>query len=649
MGDARPLESGARVTERTGGAVEQIEVMAPCVGVRSEKRSLLQALDATLERTLEAGIVALLVVMVLVAFVQVVLRYVFNNPLSWSEEVARWSFVWMTFVGAALGVKRNSHVRIDNLELALPPAGKKLLGLVRSFVMSLVSVALLFSGWALVQDSILVSTALQWSLKLFFLSIPVGAGLMLLYIVGGRVLGERDLLSGPVVVLLAGVVYYLTLDAKVVPLPEISPAETLVVVLLVMLVLGVPIAFSVALAGLLAMAEKGSLPLLTFPQFLAGGVDSFPLLAVPFFILAGELMNIGGITERIYSFAGSLVGHYRGGLAQVNVVTSTFIAGLSGSATADAASDSKMLVPVMVKHGYGRAFSCAITAASATIAPIIPPSIGLVIYGATANVSIGRLFLGGYVPGLLMTAGLMLAVYMVSRRRGYGAGRQRATVGEVLREMRGAVLALLMPLIIVGGIRFGVFTPTEAASVAVVYAALVIVLVYRQVTVAEFARGLADSALGTATVMLIIAAASPFAWMVVSEQIPQKVVQAAMSLTTNPAVIFMLINVLLLILGCFMEGISIMLILIPILMPIIKAVGIDPVHFGLVMVVNIGIGALTPPFGMLVFVTSSITGERVMNVFKEVLPFIAALIVVLLLITYVPELVLFIPNLLMGN
>jgi C4-dicarboxylate transporter DctM subunit len=413
--------------------------------------------------------------------------------------------------------------------------------------------------------------------------------------------------------------------------------------------LGMPIAFALLVCGVALMWHLDMFDSQILAQNLVNGADNFPLLAVPFFILAGELMNIGGITERIYGFAGALVGHYRGGLAQVNVVTSTFIAGLSGSATADCASDSKMLVPVMVKHGYGRAFSCAITAASATIAPIIPPSIGLVIYGATANVSIGRLFLGGYIPGLLMTGALMLAVYLISRRRGYGAGRQPASWGEALHEMGRAALALLMPLIIVVGIRFGVFTPTEAAAVAVVYALFVIVLVYRHVSAAEFLRGLIDSAQGTAAVMFIIAVASPFAWMVVSERIPQRIVAAALELTTNPVLILLMINVLLLILGCFMEGISIMLILIPILMPVIKAVGIDPVHFGLVMVVNIGIGALTPPFGMLVFVTSAITGERVMNVFKEMLPFLLALLAVLMLISYFPDLVMFVPNLLMGD
>ena len=448
------------------------EALAP----RAERRRFSGAVDRVLETTLEAAIAALLVAMVVLAFVQVVLRFVFNDPLSWSEEVARWCFVWMTFLGAALGVKRNAHVAIDNLVLALPPAGQKALRLLGSFVVAVVSSALVVHGWALVQDSILTSAALQWPFKYLFLSMPVGGALMLVYVAGRRVLGERDWVSGPGVVALAALVYHLAFSAKVVPLPPISPGVTLVAVLLLMLVLGVPIAFSVGLAALLAMAVKGTIPLLTFPQFMTGGVDSFPLLAVPFFILAGELMNVGGITERIYRFAGSLVGHFRGGLAQVNVVTSTFIAGLSGSATADAAADSKMLVPVMVQHGYGRAFACSITAASATIAPIIPPSIGLVIYGATANVSIGRLFLGGYVPGLLMTGALMLTVYLISRKRGYGAGR-RASAGEALQALRGAVLAILMPFIIVGGIRFGIFTPTEAASVAVVYAAVVIVLV----------------------------------------------------------------------------------------------------------------------------------------------------------------------------
>ncbi|MBI4013148.1 MAG: TRAP transporter large permease subunit [Candidatus Rokubacteria bacterium] len=629
--------------------MQQTETLAPDGGLKSEGRTLIRALDSMLERVLELAITALLVVMVVVAFAQVVLRYAFGAPLSWNEEVARWCFVWMTFLGAALGVKRGAHVSIDNLLVALPPLGQKALSLIGNYLTATVCIALVIPGWGMVQESMLSSTALQWPLKYFFLSIPVGGALMLLYVASRRALGENDRVSGPLVVALAGIVYYLVFVARAVPLPQAEPTVVLVSVLALMLATGVPIAFSVGLAGLLAMSMKPNLSLTTFPQFAAGGVDSFPLLAVPFFILAGELMNIGGITERIYGFAGALVGHYRGGLAQVNVVTSTLIAGLSGSATADCASDSKMLVPVMVKHGYGRAFSCAITAASATIAPIIPPSIGLVIYGATANVSIGRLFLGGYIPGFLMTGALMLAVYLISRRRGYGAGRRRATLREVLREMASAALALLMPLIIVVGIRFGIFTPTEAAAVAVVYATLIIVLVYRHVTAGEFLRGLIDSAQGTAAVMLIIAVASPFAWMVVSEQIPQRIVAAALGLTTNPTLILLMINLLLVVLGCFMEGISIMLILIPILMPVIKTVGIDPVHFGLVMVVNIGIGALTPPFGMLVFVTCAITGERVMNVFREMLPFIAALIAVLLMISYWPALVLLVPNALMGH
>ena len=630
--------------------MEGTDTLAQEAGIaNTQARTAAGLFDRLLERFLELSITVLMAVMVVVAFVQVVLRYVFNDPLAWNEEVARWCFVWMTFLGAALAVKRNAHVRIDNLLLAFPPLGQKALLLLSNYVSSVVCFVLLLNGWQLVQASILTSTALQWDLKYFFVSLPVGAALMLFYIASRRVLSEGDRVSGPLVVLLAGVTSYLAFVTRTLPMPTADATLVLVGVLAIALVAGVPIAFSVGLAGLLAMSTKPNLSMATFPQFAAGGVDSFPLLAVPFFILAGELMNIGGITERIYGFAGALVGHYRGGLAQVNVVTSTLIAGLSGSATADCASDSKMLVPVMVKHGYGRAFSCAITAASATIAPIIPPSIGLVIYGATANVSIGRLFLGGYVPGLLMTGALMIAVYLVSRQRGYSAGRQRGSAMEVLKEARDAVLALLMPLIIVGGIRFGIFTPTEAAAVAVVYAAVVIVFVYRHITISAFVGGLANAALGTAAVMLIIAVASPFAWMVVSEQIPQKVVQAALGLTTNPVLILLMINILLLVLGCFMEGISIMLILIPILMPVVKTVGIDPVHFGLVMVVNIGIGALTPPFGMLVFVTSAITGERVTNVFKEMLPFLAALLAVLALISYWPDLVLFVPNLLMGE
>lgn len=417
-----------------------------------------------------------------------------------------------------------------------------------------------------------------------------------------------------------------------------------------LLAIGVPIAFTLGLASAIFYLWAPGISPAFLVQRMVASTESFPLLAVPFFIFAGAVMTRGGISHRILGLADALVGHRVGGLAQVNVLNSVFIGGMSGSGNADAAIDAKTLVPVMVQKGYSKPFAAAVTAASGVIAPIIPPGIGLLIYGFIADVSVGRLFIGGVVPGLLLALGLMIAVHVVSTRRGYGRQRpHRAPLREIVRHARQAAWALFLPVLILGGLRGGVFTPTEAGAVAAVYAVLIGTLVYREVSVRDLWPIVGESLAATAVVMLILGAANALMWALTWERVPVKMAQALFAISDNPYVLLLLVNVLLLILGCLMEGTALLIILTPILAPVFFKLGVDPVHFGLVIVLNLTIGAVTPPVGTILYTVCAIVGVSVEELTRELGPFLLALVVVLFVVTYVPATVLWLPNLMMGK
>jgi len=422
----------------------------------------------------------------------------------------------------------------------------------------------------------------------------------------------------------------------------------LIVTLLALFVLNMPVAFALAGASLVFMLfSGGGMSLEVLPQKMASGADSFPLLAVPFFVLAGALMNTGGITHRLVRFANVLVGHIRGGLAHVVVVTNMIMAGISGSALADAVGTGAILIPAMQRSGYSTPFAAAITGAAGTIGPIIPPSIPFVIVGSITGVSIGRLFLGGAVPGILMGLYLMVFAYCIARRRNYPRG-ERTTVREVVRAFWEASLAIIMPVIILGGILAGVCTPTEAAVVASVYALVVGAFVYRELKWADLPKILVDTVLATASLLLIISAASPFAVILTWQGAAKLLTDTLLSVTRNPLVMLMGINLVLLILGCFMEGLSLIIILVPIMLPLVQALGVDPVHFCVIFVLNTTIGTLTPPFGVIMFAVVALAKTTIAAFSREGWPFITALILALLTITVFPPFVTWLPNLLMG-
>jgi len=420
------------------------------------------------------------------------------------------------------------------------------------------------------------------------------------------------------------------------------------IVLICLFAIGVPISISMGLAAFTGLLLSGNIPIEVTAQRFVTGVDSFPLLAVPFFMLAGGLMNTGGITDRLVRFANALVGRFTGGLGHVVVVTNMIMAGMSGSAVADCSATGSVLIPAMVRARFGAVFSAAVTASASTIGPIIPPSIPFVVFGVMASVSIGRLFLGGAVPGILMGVYLMLVVYILSKKRGYARGERVSTRG-IWAAFKSAIPALFLPILIAWGIVGGAVTPTEAAVLAVLYALVLGLFVYKELTLSTMIKALGDAALTTGAVMFIVAAASLLAWMMTREQAGPALMSWVTSVTRDKNVVLLVLNIILLILGCFFETLSLMILLVPVLMPLITSLGIDPVHFGVVFVLNLMIGLITPPVGMAMFIACAIAKIRVVDFAREIPIFVAALILVLLLITYVPWLVLFLPNLLMGK
>lgn len=419
------------------------------------------------------------------------------------------------------------------------------------------------------------------------------------------------------------------------------------IVFATLLFIGAPIGFTLGITALLCLLRLDNPVLLKLiPQRFFAGIDSFPLMAMPFFMLAGDIMNQSGITERLVGFTNTLVGHLRGGLAHVNILASVFFAGITGSAVADTAALGSILIPAMSEAGYSTPFSAAVTAASSVIGPIIPPSIIMVLYGSIMGVSIAGLFAAGVVPGLLFGLALMIPAGIISKKRDYPIGDKRATLGEIWSSFKESFLALIMPVLILGGILGGVFTPTEAAAVAVFYACLVGFFVFKTLKVQDLPRMLLHTSSVMGMIFLIMASASILGWLLASERIPELVSQLVLSISTNPHVVMLLINFFLLFVGMFMDIGAALVILAPILAPLAMSVGVNPLHFGVIMTINLNIGLITPPLGACLFVACGISRLSLEDVVPDLWPFILSEVAILFLITYVPIIPMFLPKLL---
>jgi tripartite ATP-independent transporter DctM subunit len=419
--------------------------------------------------------------------------------------------------------------------------------------------------------------------------------------------------------------------------------------MIILFILGIPVGYSLGIAGMLAylneLGARVNIPMLS--QRMQYGVNNFLLLAIPLFILAAKLMNTAGITTRLFNFARCLVGFLPGGLGHANTVASLVFAGMSGAAVADAAGLGQVELKAMKDEGYDTEFSVAITAASSTIGPIFPPSIPMVIYALVAEESVGKLFLGGVVPGLVMTVALMLMVAYYAHQRGYPR-TPFPGLRKILYVASKAVLPILTPIILLGGIWSGVFTPTEAAAVAVAYALVLGVIVYKELHPRDLGKIFMETAKETAAIGIIICAANFFGWLLLRTGLTNKVATGITQLTTDPVIFLILVNLFLLIVGCFMETVVAILIVTPMLMPVVLKLGIDPIHFGVVLVLNLMIGLLTPPFGVVLFVMAGISDVPFERVVRATLPFLIPLLAVLALITFFPPIVTWLPKLVMG-
>ncbi|AZO96375.1 TRAP transporter large permease [Halocella sp. SP3-1] len=420
---------------------------------------------------------------------------------------------------------------------------------------------------------------------------------------------------------------------------------TLIIAFFITLVFGFPIAYVIGFSTLVYTLVTGTLPDTLIPQRLFVGTDKFVLLAVPFFMLAGELMNASQATKKLVNLANAIVGHLRGGLAQVNIFVSMLFAGVTGAGTADTAAIGSLLIPAMVDEDYTPEYSAAVTAASSVIGPIIPPSVSAVIFGVSAQVSVGAILLAGAIPGLLLGLGQMAVVNYHARKYNFPKG-EKSTLPEIGKAFKDALPPLLIPLVIIGGIVSGYFTPTEAAAIAVLVA-LVLGFVYKTIKLKDLSKLLLNTAITSGSVMIIVGLASSFGWVLTIERIPHLVTTYLTTISQNPYLILILINILLLFVGTFMETTASIIIMTPILLPVVQQMGIDPIHFGAIMIVNLGIGLATPPLGLCLFIASTISKASLEDITKAIIGFLLVSSAVLLLITYYEPISMYLPNLLL--
>lgn len=417
-------------------------------------------------------------------------------------------------------------------------------------------------------------------------------------------------------------------------------------VLILLVIIGVAVPYSIGITSLVVVIlERGvaNIPYGIFAQRMISSLNNFLLLVIPFFILAGKIMNVSTVTDRIFDFAAKLVGFLPGGLGHANIVASMMFAGKSGSAVADASGLGTIEIKAMTERGYDLEFSAAITAASSTLGPVIPPSIPLIMFGSVAGVSIGALFLAGIIPGVLMAIALMITVHIYAKKRNYPK-ENLPTFGEFLSGFKVAFFALLTPIIVIGGIVSGIFTPTEAGAVATMYA-LVLMIFYRKFTFKEISRILVETLRESSTILFIVAISGIYGWLLARGNIPAILAENVLAISVNPLIVMLLLNSLLLVLGMFMETITAILIVTPIAMPLILYVGIDPVHFGVVMVLNLMIGLLTPPIGMCLFTVARVGNIPLDKLIKATMPFYIPLVLSLLILIIFPQIVTFLPSL----
>ncbi len=556
----------------------------------------------------------------------------------WTEELARYLFIWISYLAVSIAILNRSAIRIDVIYKMLPERYQKISWIVVNLC-TLALVALFFyMGTNHVGMQIITpqtTPALQISYFIPYLILPIGFGLMSIRVLQDlwwqtRQMPWHDSLIGLALTLLVFLPVLIT---------DTWPATPLLFSYFVLfLLIGVPIAFSLGLATVGTVMGAGTLPIDYLAQIAFTSIDSFPILAIPFFIAAGAFMGAGGLSKRLLAVGDELVGALPGGMALATIVTCMFFASISGSGPATVAAVGAITIPAMIARGYDKYFSAAVVAAAGAIGVIIPPSNPFVVYGIAAEASIGKLFIAGIVPGMLMGLALMAVAFIVSKKKGWKGEERVRTAGSMLRALWSAKWALLVPVIVLGGIYGGLMTPTESAAVAALYGLLAGMFIHREMNLKSLWDATLESTATSSIIILLIAMASIFGNIMTIERIPEIIAETILSVTSEKIIILLLINVFLLGVGLFMEALAAIVILTPILLPLVTAVGVDPIHFGIIMVVNLAIGFITPPVGVNLFVASSIARVPIGLVAHAALPFLFVMLVMLMLITYIPTL-----------
>ncbi|MDO4767384.1 MAG: TRAP transporter large permease subunit [Pseudomonadota bacterium] len=614
------------------------------VNIRNELQNILGRINQDFESIFLVS--GLLSIIFFITF-QTAYRYIVTHFVQtagaavWTEELSRYVFIWITYLALSVAIKKRSSIRIDIVYDRLPPRWRNASWIVVDVFFLMLTLTICWTGWAQIERLMEFpqrTTALRISFIIPYLVLPLGFGLMSIRLLQdlaaqARVCGIRDTLLSLIAV--AVVV------SPVVLMEYIDPLPALFGYFAVLCILGVPIAISLGLSTLATVICAETLPVEYLAQTAFTSIDSFPIMAIPFFIAAGVFMGAGGLSQRLLALADEMLGGLYGGMALVTVATCMFFGAISGSGPATVAAIGALTVPAMIERGYDKFFAGALVAAAGAIGVMIPPSNPFVVYGISAQVSIGDLFLGGIVPGILTGLVLMGYAYIHSRTRGWhGEARPRSLVSFV-RAVWNAKWALMVPVIVLGGIYGGLMTPTEAAAVAAFYGLFVGVFVYRELDARGLCRCCVEAAETSATIIVLMAMATLFGNIMTLEDVPGSIARAILSVTESKLFILLLINILLLLVGVFMEALAAIVILSPILLPVVTQVGVSPLHFGIIMVVNLAIGFITPPVGVNLFVASGISKANLARLSRAAIPMMALMILVLLLITYVPEIPLF--------
>ncbi len=608
---------------------------------KSSKPSLLTYINENLEKPfMIIGLTGSILLIVYQSLGRYVFAKFFPNmhiPI-WTEELARFLFIWATYAAIPLTIRLRNNIRVDIIYDKLPPKVQGITWIIVDLAFMLLATCILFTSLEYLEKQWLFqqyTPALRIPYYIPYSILPLAFGLMTIRLLQDIVMQFKE--SGIKASLIA-ICAFILLCLPAYVLQDTSVVSLLFGYFLILLLLGVPIAICLGLATLATIIGLDSLPILYIAQIPFTSIDSLPIMAIPFFITAGILMAAGGLSKRLLDLADYILGDLPGGIALVSIGASMFFAAISGSGPATVAAIGMITIPAMIERGYDKFFAGAVVAAAGAIGVMIPPSNPFVVYGITANQSIGNLFLGGIVPGILTGVSLMIFTYFYSKKKGWVGIEKEKSFLKFCKIFWDAKWALLVPVIVLGGIYGGIMTPTEAAAVSALYGFVAGMFIYRELTLKKLWFYLIDSASSSASIIILIAMATLFGNLMAIEDVPRTIAEAILGFSDNQITILLIINVFLLFVGTFMEALAAIVILTPVLLPIVMQLGVDPVHFGIIMVVNLAIGFITPPVGVNLFVASSITKTKISEIAYAVMPLLAIMIAVLLLITYIPAL-----------